>query len=338
MTFEYPWMLLSLLLAIPALLLWILSARRREARIRRFAEEQFADTLLVGNHRGYRRWHFLLVFIAVVLLCGAMSGPVLPGGKEKIKTSGIDIVVALDISNSMRANDIQPSRIERAKLALQDLVSTMGSDRLGLVVFAGTAYTNLPLTEDHPAALMVLESVDPSMISMQGTAIGDAIRQSTEAFDMEEKGRGKAIILISDGENHEDDAIAAAKAAAEKGIIVCAIGFGSTSGTKIPEYDAAGNVVGNKRDMNGNEVLTRLNESLLKDVAREGRGMYVHATSADVGLTGVYSSLQGLSKTTKEVWRYTSYIQLFPWLVGAALLLLLIEPVLPEGKRNERKQ
>lgn len=337
MSLDYPWLLLLLLLAVPAVLLWIRSARRREERIKRFAESNFTGQLFVGHHPKLRRWHFLLFVSAITVLLLAANGPQIGGGKQKVTVSGIDIMIVLDVSNSMRATDLQPNRIERARLSIQKFIRTLGSDRIGVVVFAGQAYTSLPLTDDHSAAEMVMESVSPQMLSMQGTAIGAAIEQAVSSFPKEDKDRGKAIIVISDGENHEDDAAEAAAKAAEDGVIVSAIGIGSSTGEKIPEYDDDGVVTGNKRDENGQEVITKLDEGKLKEMVNAGKGIYVHASAADLGLNSVYTSLQGLSKGTKETWEYTSFTPLFPWLVAIAILLLIIEPLLPEGKRNENK-
>lgn len=335
MSFEYPWMLLLLVLALPVALLWMNSVRKRKARILKFSESAFADKLLIGNNPSIRRWHFILFFAATTLMIFAISGPRIGGGKEKIQLTGIDVMIVLDISNSMRATDIQPSRIDRAKLALEQMIQTMSKDRIGVVVFAGQAYRCLPLTDDHNAAEMLLQSIFPEMISAQGTAIGNAIENARRSFGTEDKTRGRAIILISDGENHEDNAVEAAMLAAEKGIIVCTIGIGSTNGSTIPEFDGAGNRVGNKKDENGREIISRLNESLLKNIALEGKGIYVHASNADIGVNKVYNMLQGLSKTTKETWQYTTYTPIFPWVLLASLILFLIEALLPEGKRNE---
>ncbi|HET6991429.1 MAG TPA: VWA domain-containing protein [Bacteroidia bacterium] len=335
MSFDYPWLLFLLLLALPVTLLWRNSAQKREMRIRKFTESIFENKLLVGNHPGLRRWHFILFFSATVLLIFALSGPMISGGKEKVKTTGIDIMVVLDVSNSMKAADIQPNRIERAKLALSQMISKMGTDRMGLVVFAGQAFTCLPLTDDHSAAEMVVQTVSPEMISMQGTAIGQAIDNAMVSFTNDEKDRGKAIILISDGENHEDNAADAAGRASDNGVIVCSIGIGSSEGATIPEFDSQGNPAGNKRDENGKEIITKLDEGTLKDVASEGRGIYVHATNADMGIAKIYSMLQGLNKTTKDTWRDTSFIPIYRWFLFFSILLFIVEALLPEGKRNE---
>lgn len=335
MSFEYPWLLFLMVLAVPLALLWRRSVQNREMRIKRFSESAFTEKLLLGNHPRIRQWHFILFFFGCVLLLFAMSGPQIVGGREKVKTSGIDVVVVLDVSNSMRATDIKPSRIERAKMALEQMINKMGTDRLGIVVFAGQAYTCLPLSDDHAAAEMVVQTVSPDMITMQGTAIGTAIDNAIISFSNTDKNRGKAIILISDGENHEDDAAEAASRAAEKGIIVCAIGIGSPDGATVPEFDGKGNPAGTKKDDEGKEVISKLDEEKLKEVASEGRGIYVRASNSDMGIEKVYAMLQGLNKTTKESWRVTSYTPISKWLALAALLLFVIESLLPEGKRNE---
>ncbi len=335
MSFEYPWMLLLLVLVVPVALLWMRSSGRRRERMRKFAESAFTEKLLIGNNPSVRRWHFILFFSATFLLAFAMSGPMVVGGKQKVTSTGVDIMIVLDVSNSMRATDIQPSRIERAKLALAQMIQTMGSDRVGVVVFAGQSYPCLPLTDDYNAAELLLQSVSPDMVPVQGTAIGNAIDNALAAFGKTDKSNGKAIILISDGENHEDNAAEAAARAAEEGVIVCAIGIGAPQGTTIPEYDGTGKRAGNKKDESGQEIISKLDEATLKSVATAGKGIYVRASNSDLGISKVYNLLQGLSKATTEKWRYTSFTPIFPWLLLASLILFLIEALLPAGKRNE---
>jgi Ca-activated chloride channel homolog len=338
MTFEHPWLLFLLALAVPCYLLWIRARRKQAERMKRFTESAFAGKILIGLNPKMRLWHFLFFFGAIFILLAAVNGPQIAGGKELVKTSGIDMVVVLDVSNSMRAEDLQPSRLERSRLALQQLIKSMGTDRIGMVVFAGQAYTVLPLTDDHTAAEMVLESTSHNMIEVQGTAIGAGIDMAVATLvNSREDGRGQAIVVISDGENHEDDATAAASKAAEKGILVCTIGIGSAGGEKIPEVDENGNRVGYKMDENGREVVTKLDESLMKEIATSGQGIYVHASAADLGLGSVYNKLQGLSKSSKETWRYSSYTPLFPWMILLAFILLIIEPMLPEGNSTKQK-
>jgi Ca-activated chloride channel family protein len=258
----------------------------------------------------------------------------LPGGEEKIKVTGIDVVVALDVSNSMLAEDISPSRLERAKLALNNLLLQLEGDRLGIVLFAGKAYTGLPLTDDKSAAQMVIESVSAGTVEYQGTAVGAAIDQAAQLFYDNQDGRGKAIIVISDGENHEDNGAEAAARAVEKGIVVNTIGIGSSGGASIPEFDENGNKKGFKRDAAGSVVTTRLNESELQKIAADGKGMYVRATSGDVGVGKIFSALQSIGKSTKEIVRYTKLTPLAVWFLGVAFLLLIADWLIPVGAKK----
>ncbi|HEU4719073.1 MAG TPA: VWA domain-containing protein [Bacteroidia bacterium] len=335
MTLLSPMLLFFLALAVPVLLLWYHSVRLRQERISRFAESAFTGKLLSGYSRGLGLWRFWMVFAAMILMLFSLAAPMIIGGRERVKKTGIDVVIALDISNSMRANDIKPSRLESVKLALSDMIAKMGDDRLGLVIFAGQAYTSVPLTQDHSAAQMVVQSLDPDMISLQGTAIGNAIEQSLLPFRDEDTRRGKAIILISDGENHEDDPIAATKKAVEKNVIVNTIGIGSDAGAKIPLYTPSGDFIENKKDGNGQEIVTKLDEKTLRDIAKEGHGIYVRATQSDIGIDKVYDSLRGLNKSTEDAWRYTDLSPLYRWFLLGAIVILLAEMFIPEGKRKE---
>ena len=337
MIFENPYFALFLVALVPMTLLWIYFARLRRKKMLRFAESSLVNKMVIGENARIRVVRFVLVLLGFLFLISAATGPMLPGGKEKVKTSGIDIIIALDLSNSMRAEDIQPNRLERAKLALSDLLNHMGSDRVGIVVFGGNAYTALPLTDDHEAAQSVLKSLNCDMVTYQGTAIGAAIDQAVSSFSYDDEDRGKAIILISDGENHEDDAIASTARAASKGIVVCTIGIGSATGARIPEYDLNGRQTGYKRDASGQEVITLLDEEGMKQIAQQGNGIYVQASSADLGAGQVYSELQKLNKTSVDTYRYTTYSPVFRWLLLISFLFFGIESVLPEGNRKEKK-
>ena len=337
MSFEHPWILILLLLAVLPVLLVLRSFRIREERMKAYAESAFAGQLLIGANTQIRWIRALLVIAALLFLILAAAGPQINGGKEVVKMRGIDLVVAVDVSTSMLATDLKPNRIEKAKQSLSDLLTLLEGDRLGVVVFAGRPITNLPLCEDRGAAEMIISSISTESVSVQGTAVGAAIDKAIESFTQSEEGRGKAIILISDGENHEDDAIEAAQRAAEKGIIVCTVGIGSTEGTTIPVTDESGNV-GTKKDMNGQTVITKLNDQILKDVARAGNGTYVRATNEDLGLTTIMGQLRNLSKTTKESVRYSSFTPIFYFGVIVAIALLVLELFITEGIRSNKTE
>lgn len=333
MSFENPLYLLFILLALLPAGLILLSFKRREERLRTYAESKFIGKLVVGESKTLRIIRAGIVLLACICLSVAAAGPRVSGGKETVKMRGIDIVVAIDVSNSMLAQDLKPSRIEKAKLALTDLLANLEGDRLGAIVFAGEPRTNLPLCDDRSAAEMIINSISTESVSYQGTAIGMAIDHAVEAFNNSEEGRGKAIIVISDGENHEDDAVEAAEKAAEKGIIVCTIGIGTPEGTTIPVMDENG-VVTDKRDDNGQKVITKLNDGLLKDIAAAGNGTYVRATNADLGLTTIMGQLRELSKTSKESEHITNYTPAFHFVVAFIILLLIVELFIAEGKRR----
>jgi Ca-activated chloride channel homolog len=334
MILEQPIFLLGCLLALPAVWLFIRAENRSKKRLALLADSSLQNTVLQTTGNGRRRLQFIVLMLGFLLGCVAASGPMLPGGEEKIKVTGIDVVVALDVSNSMLAEDISPSRLERAKLALNNLLLQLEGDRLGIVLFAGKAYTGLPLTDDKSAAQMVIESVSTGTVEYQGTAVGAAIDQAAQLFYDNQDGRGKAIIVISDGENHEDNGAEAATRAVEKGIIVNTIGIGSSGGASIPEFDENGNTKGFKRDAAGSVVTTRLNEAELQKIAAEGKGMYVRATSGDVGVGKIFSALQNIGKSTKEIVRYTKLTPLAVWFLGVAFLLLIADWLIPVGAKK----
>jgi Ca-activated chloride channel homolog len=337
MSFEHPIYLLFILAAlVPAGLIWF-SMHRRNERLKAFAESAFVGRLILGESKVLRLIKGGILILAVVFLSIAAAGPQLHGGTETVKLRGIDIVVAIDVSNSMLADDLKPNRLEKAKVALTDLLANLEGDRLGAIVFAGEPRTNLPLCDDRSAAEMIINSISTESISYQGTAIGMAIDHAVSAFNNSEDGRGKAIIVISDGENHEDDAVDAAERAAEKGIIVCTIGIGSTDGTTIPVADENGNIT-EKRDRSGSVVVSKLDDGLLKEIAEAGNGTYVRATNEDMGLTTIMGQLRELSKTTTDSQQVTSYTPVFYFVVAALILLLVVEMFLAEGKRKRNLQ
>jgi Ca-activated chloride channel family protein len=275
----------------------------------------------------------VLVFGALLIVLFCASGPRIKGGKEIVQLNGIDIMLVIDVSKSMLAQDLQPNRLERTKLELIRMIQTAENDRFGIIIFADRAVPQLPLTSDKGSALTVVEALSTNNIMRQGTNIEEALQLATKSFS--EAGRARAVILISDGEAHEGDAASVAKELAEKkNVIISTIGVGSTSGTTIPEINNYGKTTGNKVDETGQVVVTKLNEELLQNIAAKGNGTYVHASSGDFGLGTIYSKLQGLNKTTSYLERFTNYRTLVPWLLIGALLLLITEALLPEGKRK----
>ncbi|MFT4662241.1 MAG: Ca-activated chloride channel family protein [Patiriisocius sp.] len=268
---------------------------------------------------------FALLFVLVAIINPRY------GSKElESKAEGIDIIIALDVSNSMLAEDIQPNRLGRAKMAIQQLLNNLHGDRLGLVIFAGDAYIQLPITTDFAAAKIFLADVDNNIIPVQGTAIGKAIDLCTEAFD-ENSVSGKTIIVITDGENHEDDAVEAAEAALDKGIQVYTIGMGSKNGAPIPEIKK-GRKLGFKKDKDGSTVISKLNEQALADIAAAGNGKFTRATLSNVGLDDILSDMVGMEKNEFGTKQYADYEDRFQLFLLLAVLLLIVELIIPERK------
>lgn len=273
------------------------------------------------------RFSFYLLALSFLILgiCNLQTGSKM----QDVKREGADIMVCLDVSNSMLAQDLSPNRLERAKIAIENMIDKLQGDRLGIVVFAGEAYVQLPITTDYGTAKLFLESINPKIVPIQGTNIADAINKATESFGKDE-GKNKAIVIITDGEqNEEDDAVAAAEEAAKKNVVIHTIGVGSESGVPIPNI--VNDVVsGYKKDKQGNTVVTKLDPKILQDIAAATNGVYVQATSADIGLDAILNKIAELDKKQMESKMYTDYEDQFQWFLGAALLFLVIESLISE--------
>ncbi len=273
---------------------------------------------------------FFLIIVAFLMLVTGLCGPLIGSRLEEVKRKGSDIIIALDVSNSMLANDIKPSRLERAKQSLLRLIDRLEGDRIGIIVFAGEAYVQLPVTTDYNAAKMFISTISPEIVPVQGTAIGAAIDLAGDSFTDTTR-KHSAIIVITDGENHEDDAIASAKDAADHGIKVYTIGMGSVEGGPIPVYNN-GAVVGFKQDNAGQTVVTKLNPDMLTEIANAGNGRFIRATSSDDGISYILKELNALDKKEFKAKMYTEYENQFQYFIGVALLLFFIEFLLGEMK------
>jgi Ca-activated chloride channel homolog len=268
---------------------------------------------------------FLLGFCFMILaLCNLQTGSKL----KEVKREGADVIVCLDVSNSMLAQDLSPNRLIRAKYALEKMIDLLEGDRLGLVIFAGEAYVQLPITTDYNAAKMFLQSIGPGMVPVQGTNLADAINKAADSFSSDE-GKNRAIILITDGENHESAAIEAAEEMGKKGIMISTIGIGSENGVPIPLIDN-GVVKGYRKDREGQTVVTKLNSELLKTIAIKANGVYVQATQADLGLNAVLDKIGELDKAQLESKMYSDYEDQFQWFLAIALFLFTIEFIISE--------
>jgi Ca-activated chloride channel homolog len=273
---------------------------------------------------------FFLFCFAIILLIAGIANPQIGSKLEEVKREGVDIIIALDVSNSMLAEDLSPNRLERAKRAISQLIDKLHSDRIGIIVFGGQAYVQLPVTTDYAAAKLFLNTINTDIIPTQGTAIGAAIDLAMESFDFN-NASGKAIIIITDGENHEDDAIASAEKANEKQVTVHTIGMGSSQGVPIPVYKN-GKQTDYKKDKDGNTVVTKLNEIMLQQIAASGGGMYIRASNSNAGLNDIYSGLNKLKKAEYGTKVFTDYEDRFQYFIFPALLLLLLELIISERK------
>ncbi|REJ82348.1 MAG: VWA domain-containing protein [Bacteroidetes bacterium] len=321
------------LLAIPVMLIFYIIYYRWKKRVTgKIGDEKLIDRLTDSSSRNKPVIKMLLFILAYAFLVIGWANPQIGTKLEEVKREGVDVIIALDISNSMKAEDIRPNRLERAKQSISRLIDKLENDRIGIIVFAGHAYVQLPITSDYGAAKLFLSSVDSDIIPTQGTAIGAAIELSLKSF-VGEDNKHKALIIITDGENHEDDAVSAAAEAASQGVVIHTIGFGSPAGAPIPVY-RNGIQVDFLKDKNGSTVLSKLDEVTLQRIANEGKGQYIRATNTDDGLNKVLSQIASMEKKTFGMKQYTGYEDRFQYFIGAALLLLFMESL--TGSRRSR--
>ena len=299
---------------------------------RRFGDKKTIALLMPQVSNGKPRFKFTLVLLAFVLLVVGIADPQVGSKLEKVKREGIDLMLVLDVSNSMLAEDIKPNRLERSKMAISSLIDKLEGDRLGIIIFAGNAYKQLPLTTDYSAAKLFLSAVDTKIVPTQGTAIGEAIAMASESFGDTE--HNKAIIVITDGENHEDDAIGAARKASEQGIKVFTIGMGLPEGSPIPIYNSYGNRTGFKKDRQGKTVVTKLNEDMLRQIAAAGNGAYARANNASTGLRKLFEEINRIEKKEIETRQFTDYEDRFQIYLALALFLMVFELLIARRKAS----
>ncbi len=320
---------LLLLLLIPFFFLgmglWLWGRRRR---LRRFGDEALVNELMPSWSRGKLWVRTVLLSLAFFFFVIGLSRPQIGAKLKDHKIKGAEIMIVLDVSNSMLAQDYSPDRLERAKLAISRITDKLKDDRIGLIVFAGTSFVQLPITSDYVSAEMFLNSIATESIPIQGTAIGDAISTAVRGFSAQSE-HSRAIIVITDGENHEDDAVAAAKQAAEAGIKVYTIGVGSADGQPIPMN---GELL---KDKDGNIVVTRLDEETLRKVASAGGGAYVHAGNDEFGLTPIISDIRKMEDEEYNSVVFEEYNEQFMYFLGIALVFFVLEMLV--GDRRARR-
>jgi Ca-activated chloride channel family protein len=322
------------LLVIPVLVaVYVLIRLWNKKQFERFASLKLREYLVPMFSPTRANTKFILFTLIIALLIIGAANLQSGSKMEKVKREGIDIFLCVDISNSMHAEDIAPNRLERSKQAIYKLISKLGGDRIGVIVFAGNAYVQLPITTDYSAAKMFLSTVDTDLIPTQGTEIGRAIELAVKSFGESEN--SKAIVIISDGEDHENgDAVKAAQEAAKNGIKIYTIGMGLDEGAPIPLYNQYGKRTGYKKDKDGNIVITKLDDHILRQIAEIGDGIYVRASNSNVGLDKIYDDISLAKKSEIESKMFTDYEDRFQWFIGAAIILIIIEILISSGKQR----
>ena len=310
------------LITIPVFVIaYIIYTKRKRRQLLEFGDQELIAQLMPDASKSRPIWKFSLLIVALALLIIAGARPQYGQKETTVKRQGIEVMIALDISNSMLAEDVAPNRLDRAKQMLSKMIDNMVDDKVGLVVFAGEAFTQLPITCDYVSAKMFLNTITPNLIPTQGTAIGAALQTAITSFGATESEAGRAIILITDGENHEDDAIAAAQKAQELGIQVFVVGIGKPEGSPIPKPGTNDYF----KDRSGQVVVSRLNEEMCQQIAEAGNGIYVRCDNTNTAMRALQQGMEHIATAELESTVYADYNEQYQSLVLIALLLIAIE-------------
>ena len=324
------------LLIIPILIgLFLYGMIVRKKKLNRFASVTLQEFLIPFASHTRLIFKFILILISITFLTIALAGPRVGSKLQEVQKKGREIIIALDVSNSMLAEDIKPNRLEKAKESLNRLLNEMDNDKIGLIVFAGDAYTQIPITTDYGAARLFLNNVATEMVSKQGTSLASAIELASRSFTPtideahSSNPNSKAIIIITDGENHEEDPMPAAMEAAEKGISIHTIGLGDPSGVPVPIHPGSSAF---RRDKDGNVVVSKLDETTLKKIASAANGFYVRAGSNSSGLNQLMQKLDEMQKEEFKAKVFAEYIERYQYFLAAGILFLMLELFLINSK------
>lgn len=321
--FAHIWILWGLV-AVPLLIIWFAGVRTWKRRaLARLGDKEVIARIMPDVSFSRPTLKFILYIIAYGLIIIGLADPQIGTRTEDIKRDGADIMILLDVSNSMLSQDLAPNRLENAKRALDQLISSLHNDRIGIVVFAGEPYVQLPMTTDYSAAKLFLNEISPGMVPTQGTAIGAAIDMGMQSLDFKNN-TAKAMILMTDGENHEDDAVKAAENAADKKVAIHVIGFGSPQGSPIPVY-LNGKQAGFHVDSAGHTVISKLNEDMCKEIAAAGGGVFVRASNAGSGLNIVMDQVNKMQQKGYDSKQFKDFEDRFQFFFVIAFLLLVVE-------------
>ncbi|WP_302953095.1 VWA domain-containing protein [uncultured Prevotella sp.] len=324
--FENP-AFLYLLIIIPVIIvIRFLEMRKRKLKLKKFGDLSLLKQLMPDVSSSRKSLKFWLMVAALALLIVMLARPQMGTKISQEKRKGIEVIISLDISNSMRAEDVVPSRLDKSKMLVENMVDNFTNDKVGLVVFAGDAFIQLPITSDYVSAKMFLQNTDPSLIATQGTDLAGAIELSSKSFTQQDK-VGRAILIITDGEDHEGGAIEAAEKARKNGIRVFVLGVGSTKGSPVPDGNG-----GYMKDNSGQEVISALNEEMCKQVAQAGGGAYIHVDNTSLAQRQLNDELTKLQKGDISSVVYSEYDEQFQAVGILVLILLIIEMLILERK------
>jgi Ca-activated chloride channel family protein len=315
------------------LLLVVVAQRARRRALARLGELGLMARLTGAVNVNGRLWRTRLWFVAITLGIFALARPQWGSEVREVEQEGVQVMVALDISPSMLAEDVRPNRLFLAKQAISELMTHLGGDEVGLVLFSGASFIQFPLTSDYNTARSFLESAHPNLISRAGTAIGEAINTAVRGFDSQRTSQ-KVIVILTDGEDQNTDPLAAAQTAAEQGVIIYTIGFGSAEGQPVPNYNARGELLGYKMDASGNIVLSRLDETALEGIAATGNGRYFRATSRGDEITELANELDTLQQAKLDTAFETRQIERYQYFLAVAVLALIAAEFIPERRKG----
>lgn len=332
MHWAYPHNIWWLWLIPAVIILWLVAFKKRSQLLKQFAGTKLLRELTQSIQPSVRLWKSILITFGIIFMIVALIGPQWGFYWQEVKRQGIDLIIALDVSKSMLAEDIKPNRLERAKLAIQDLVPRLKGDRIGLIAFAGSGFVLCPLTVDYGAFLLALDDLSVDTIPFGGTALEQSIRESLRSFKVSSS-KSKALIIISDGESLQGNSLAAAKEAAENGVVIFTIGIGTTEGELIPIKDQFGSSTFLK-DREGKTVKSRLDEVALQQVALATNGSYIKATATDFGIERIYNErIRQMEPQEFESSMKKQHDHRYQWPLAVAFILLAIEPLISNRKR-----
>jgi len=325
---------LNFLLLVPILIIFFIFAGiNRRKTIERFGDAAIVERLFLSKSTVKERVKRIFMVIAMSFLILALAGPQIGARLTMTKRYGVDIMIAIDTSSSMLAEDIKPNRLEKAKLEISSLIDKLKGDRAGILTFAGDSFMQCPLTLDYSAAKMFLSIIEPGMMPRPGTAIGDAIKKAAEGFTKKER-KHKVLIFLTDGEDHNTNPVDAANEAKKEGIIIYTIGIGTSKGEPIPVLDETGKIKEYKKDKNGEVVMTKLDEAMLRKIALITDGKYYHATANEFELDKIYDEISKMEKKELSNRLFTQYEDRFQYFLGIAFILLCVEFIIGDRKKK----